>query len=228
MDWQPIHEVIVEHGWQEVSRIPSKSGSITVHRECRNCSKKGKVIELGSVDKRSIFDLPKEERQAQLDRFDEGIKSFERYFEVENRKILEVTGFDDISTFLTDIERRSQSMFNAGEIPYMYLREWAETSNKKARRKLLLLIKQGSVCNRCDRIVFSDDDLTVDHIRPKSEGGDLELTNLQLLCGRCNVEKSNGSPGDLDISPFNPKAQQCTHHVTCVELDELRRTFEAN
>ena len=209
-------------------RSASDSGVITVFRECRNCGEEGKALELGSVDKRSLSDLTKEEVQAELERLSKGYEKFEKYFEEENRKILEATGIDDFADFLADIERLSQSVFNAGEIPYMYLKMWAETSNRKSKRKLLLLIKQGFVCNRCDRIVFSSDNLTIDHIRPMSDGGGEELTNLQLLCGRCNEEKSNGSPGDLDISPFNPKAQQCTHHVTCVELDALRRTFEAN
>ncbi len=33
--------------------------------------------------------------------------------------------------------------------------------------------------------------LHIDHIMPWSEGGETKMTNLQTLCGRCNIGKSN-------------------------------------
>lgn len=35
------------------------------------------------------------------------------------------------------------------------------------------------------------DQLTVDHVRPYSKGGTHDRLNLQCLCFRCNVQKSN-------------------------------------
>jgi hypothetical protein len=38
------------------------------------------------------------------------------------------------------------------------------------------------------------EDLTVDHIRPRSKGGDAAFRNLQPLCSRCNNEKGDREP----------------------------------
>lgn len=40
-------------------------------------------------------------------------------------------------------------------------------------------------CNYCD----SDQDLTLDHMTPRSRGGDNSIKNLQVLCRSCNCSK---------------------------------------
>jgi 5-methylcytosine-specific restriction endonuclease McrA len=44
---------------------------------------------------------------------------------------------------------------------------------------------------RCKRIFKSLDDLEVDHIKPISKGGTERISNLQLLCTRCNRLKGS-------------------------------------
>lgn len=41
------------------------------------------------------------------------------------------------------------------------------------------------VCKKCG----ITDDLTIDHIRPLSKGGTNDISNLQILCRRCNASK---------------------------------------
>ena len=54
--------------------------------------------------------------------------------------------------------------------------------------KQILYGKQGGYCNLCN-VHFEPRNLTIDHIIPKSKGGqDLE-GNLQLLCNHCNSSK---------------------------------------
>lgn len=45
-------------------------------------------------------------------------------------------------------------------------------------------------CNKCHQH-FTPDELSVDHIKPWSKGGRTVLSNAQLLCRACNIEKSN-------------------------------------
>lgn len=47
--------------------------------------------------------------------------------------------------------------------------------------------RDGGRCVYCG----STENLQIDHIIPFSKGGATTLENLQLLCGKCNIEKSN-------------------------------------
>ena len=50
--------------------------------------------------------------------------------------------------------------------------------------------KQKGVCTKCEE-VFELKEMEADHITPWSEGGKTSSDNLQMLCKRCNREKSN-------------------------------------
>ncbi len=51
--------------------------------------------------------------------------------------------------------------------------------------------EDGSVCSLCRRSIKPGEDLTVDHIRPRSRFPDLALSraNMQVLCRSCNSRK---------------------------------------
>ena len=59
---------------------------------------------------------------------------------------------------------------------------------KKARKSFLYEIQLGK-CQRCQK-GFAKDVLTVDHIKPKSIGGNNSLLNLQLLCFKYHNQKT--------------------------------------
>ena len=67
---------------------------------------------------------------------------------------------------------------------------------KPSTHKKSLYGEQGGDCNGCGlhmRLV----DFHVDHIVPKSKGGTDVRSNLQLLCGNCNLRKGKGSMSKL-------------------------------
>lgn len=51
-------------------------------------------------------------------------------------------------------------------------------------------------CTGC-RVHFPIRNLTIDHIHPRSKGGQDNLENLQLLCGACNSAKGDGTQAEL-------------------------------
>ena len=229
MDWQPIHEIKVEHTWEKkAERRALDFGGYSGIEECKDCGKSREYLSLSTKDDYHWDSLSREQQHAELRKMAERAVRTLELAEESERKQLENTRYRDYFDLIEDIDRKSQYLSSAGEMPVWQLQTWLRLPTKKIKRKVLLAFKQGLVCNRCDRIAFSLDNLTVDHIRPKSDGGGEELTNLQLLCSRCNEEKADKGPNESDISPFNPNAQQCIHHVTCVELDDLSRTFEVN
>jgi len=52
------------------------------------------------------------------------------------------------------------------------------------------LIRDNWQCRQCGKIVDSRWDGQVDHIRPKRQGGEDRLDNLQVLCLRCHARKT--------------------------------------
>ena len=67
--------------------------------------------------------------------------------------------------------------------------------NYRVHKNDLYGIQEG-YCNGCRRH-FEIRNLTVDHIRPQSEGGTDHIKNLQLLCAACNSTKGTGTQEEL-------------------------------
>jgi 5-methylcytosine-specific restriction protein A len=64
---------------------------------------------------------------------------------------------------------------------------------RKIRAKVLAAHQKAwpGICPGWQREPHLSDDLTVDHVKPKSKGGTDELENLQVLCRPCNSAKHN-------------------------------------
>ena len=55
-----------------------------------------------------------------------------------------------------------------------------------------------NVCQYCgNRFIFSE--LTMDHVIPKSRGGDRSWTNIVACCKKCNNNKSNRTPQEAKM-----------------------------
>lgn len=62
------------------------------------------------------------------------------------------------------------------------------------RLRALVLMRNGARCQLCGATPQDGSKLHVDHILPWSEGGETIIENLQILCDRCNIGKSNVVP----------------------------------
>ena len=130
----------------------------------------------------------------------------------------EFNGLDQVRNLLTD---RYERGIVDQDMTLRLIRYFTRSKTRKQKRKVILALKQGLVCNRCDTPAPSLDDLTEDHIVPRKQGGQSKLVNLQLLCGKCNEDKDDGQPSDRDRSPFGTPAEPCLHRMTCREFGAL-------
>lgn len=74
-----------------------------------------------------------------------------------------------------------------------------------------ILKRDGNRCQYCG----THDDLTIDHVIPRSRGGADTWENLVTACHRCNHRKGNRTPREADMplmrEPFRP------HHIVFLQ-----------
>lgn len=59
-----------------------------------------------------------------------------------------------------------------------------------------ILHRDGHACQYCG---YSGDELTLDHVVPRSRGGGDAWDNIVTACVRCNVRKGNRTPREADM-----------------------------
>lgn len=79
---------------------------------------------------------------------------------------------------------------------------------KFSRRNVFLRDK--NTCQYCGRS-FDSENLNLDHVVPKSRGGEMNWTNIVLSCIDCNTRKSNRTPKEAGMSlvrtPVRPSSK---------------------
>jgi len=74
-----------------------------------------------------------------------------------------------------------------------------------------IVIRDEYECQYCET-VFAKDNLTIDHVYPRSKGGKTEWTNVVTACIACNQKKSDYLLADAPVTlRKNPK--QPTYHT---------------
>jgi len=84
--------------------------------------------------------------------------------------------------------------------------------------------RDNSECQYCG-CKLSGDKITIDHVMPKSRGGNHSWTNAVVSCKRCNAKKSNRTPLEANMKlrkePIAP-----TRGLLFIELvDEFHKTI---
>jgi 5-methylcytosine-specific restriction endonuclease McrA len=67
-----------------------------------------------------------------------------------------------------------------------------------------ILHRDGHACQYCS---YTGDDLTLDHVIPRSRGGGETWENMVTACVRCNVKKGSRTPGEANM-PLKTKPRR--------------------
>jgi 5-methylcytosine-specific restriction endonuclease McrA len=103
------------------------------------------------------------------------------------------------------------------------LRDYVPTARRPAFTRFNVFLRDRFACQYCNR-PFPTQELTFDHVIPRSRGGRTNWHNVVTACGPCNLIKGNRLPGHggamLPIQqPFQP---------TTYQLQENGRKFPPN
>ena len=92
------------------------------------------------------------------------------------------------------------------------LRDYVAQDRPPAFTRFNVFLRDGFACQYCgDR-----DDLTFDHLIPRSRGGRTMWTNVCTACAACNLRKSNRLPRECGMFPrrypYEPSTQILQEH----------------
>ena len=191
---------------------------------CAHCSSEHQVLHLESNAKTDRNQESEDEAKQGLKGLIESFNQVAETMRAWEREMFDGTKYATREALIGDIAKRYNGQVAGEDIPFETLKPWMVKHSRKAQRKILLLYKQGPVCNRCD-LRFAVSELTEDHI--EGDRSRSQLTDLQLLCKKCNGEKGNNPPGPTDVSPFRFDGEPCVHRVACIEPKPSYATLDA-
>ncbi|MEL6782394.1 MAG: HNH endonuclease [Pseudomonadota bacterium] len=99
------------------------------------------------------------------------------------------------------------------------LREFIRQDRPPAFTRFNVFLRDGFKCSYCG----SPDDLTFDHVVPRSKGGRTSWTNIVAACSPCNLKKGGRMPKDVKMFPSKPPTQPSNYL-----LQEVGRRFPPN
>ncbi|PTL59220.1 HNH endonuclease [Paraconexibacter algicola] len=87
-----------------------------------------------------------------------------------------------------------------------YVRVPRDTHRRKITRRAVFA-RDGWECQYCG----SRQQLTVDHVIPRSKGGSSDWTNIVASCAPCNRRKSDHLPAQANMHPRRPPREPSPH-----------------
>ena len=102
------------------------------------------------------------------------------------------------------------------------LKDYVQQSPNPAFTRFNVFLRDRFNCQYCCR-EFQAQDLTFDHVVPRSKGGRTSWSNVVAACSRCNLQKANKMPKECGMVPrVEPK------QPTTWQLQENGRRFPPN
>ncbi len=102
------------------------------------------------------------------------------------------------------------------------LKEYVPTARRPAFTRFNVFLRDSFTCQYCGQS-YPAQDLTFDHIIPRSRGGRTVWNNVVTACSTCNLIKGNRLPHEARMYPRKPPREP-----TSLELQENGRAFPPN
>ncbi len=102
------------------------------------------------------------------------------------------------------------------------LKEYVLPRRKPIFTRFNVFLRDRWQCQYCGE-VFKTNELTFDHVIPKSKGGDTSWENIVAACGRCNTKKSDFLSSECNMHPLRIPTTP-----TIYQLRENGRAFPPN
>ena len=99
------------------------------------------------------------------------------------------------------------------------LKQYVTQDRPPAFTRFNLFLRDAFACQYCG----SGDDLTFDHLVPRSRGGRTTWENIVTACARCNLVKGGRTPKESAMHPRHPPQRPSSW-----ELQERGRKFPPN
>ncbi len=102
------------------------------------------------------------------------------------------------------------------------LKEYVQPTTRPAFTRFNVFLRDRFSCVYC-ATAFPAQDLTFDHVIPRSRGGHTTWENVVSACAPCNLKKGGRTPQEAHMAPRRRPAQPTTW-----ELQENGRAFPPN
>ena len=102
------------------------------------------------------------------------------------------------------------------------LKDYVHLDRRPAFTRFNVFLRDRFRCQYCGE-GYASEDLTFDHIIPRSRGGRTTWTNVVTACQDCNLAKGNRTPQECHMRPLYPAEQPTTF-----QLQENGRGFPPN
>lgn len=123
---------------------------------------------------------------------------------------------DVVSTYDQEVHSPSFAM----KLPSVVaLKSYVAQDRPPAFTRFNLFLRDAFTCQYC----HVGEDLTFDHVVPRSRGGRTTWENIVTACARCNLTKGGRTPHEAGMHPFHKPRRP-----TAFELQERGRRFPPN
>ena len=131
--------------------------------------------------------------------------------------------FLDRVNIIAEYESEVRSSSFSMKIPSVIaLKKYIPISKKPPFTRFNLFLRDNFTCQYCGDI-FNSNELTFDHVIPKSKGGETKWENVVAACGKCNLKKS-----DLLLTEVNMKLIKKPFTPTNSQLQVVGKKFPPN